>query len=404
VWARGTDATSHLRRVANKLERQRLKADGAVEQCLAALLHLPLTIPRIAIFLSRRGFETRAAYGVSYFRQALQLMRCSYRYGLSPLVYYYLHLHRYPAHPRWREVIDPSELHYLQHATAPAHVDVIEDKLLFTRHAELHALPIIPVLGVWVDGAMESPSTDVLATLQRDIFVKRARSYSSQGVRGFSYDASTQRFRDTERSYSGSELMIELQTSSRNFTLLAQPWLRNHPDISGFSTGALCNYRIVTGRYPDGRIVIVLAILRFPIESELTCAERDTTLCAAVDLETGRLHAAETKRADLGQVTRHPKTGQPIEGFVVPRWEEIKATAIAAHATLPEFPFIGWDLCDTNEGIRVLEGGFLWGGYLAQLGGSLPLGATPFASIQTSLLARGEQAAALTPCVTFANS
>jgi hypothetical protein len=113
-------------------------------------------------------------------------------------------------------------------------------------------------------------------------------------------------------------------------------------------------------------------------------------LCAAVDLVTGRLHAAESKHPGLGRLTHHPVSGQAIEDFLVPRWNEMVAQVITAHAYWPDFPFIGWDVSDTNDGIFFLEGSSLWGGFLAQMSGSRPLGLTPFASIyQASLAQRG---------------
>jgi hypothetical protein len=144
----------------------------------------------------------------------------------------------------------------------------------------------------------------------------------------------------------------------------------------------------VTGRHPNGRVDVLMAALRFPLSSQLTCAEKDTTLCAAVDLKTGRLHAAESKHPGLGRLARHPVSGQLIEGFPVPRWDEMIAHVAAAHVHWPDFPFIGWDISDTSEGLFLLEGSSLWGGFLAQMSGSRPLGLTPFATIYQANLAR----------------
>jgi hypothetical protein len=131
-----------------------------------------------------------------------------------------------------------------------------------------------------------------------------------------------------------------------------------------------------------------MAALRFPLHSELTCAEQDTTLCASVDLATARLHAADCKDPARPRLVRHPHSGQLIENFPVPRWNAIRDLACRAHEAWPEFPFIGWDISDTSDGIFLLEGGYLWGGYLAQMAGSAPLALTPFATIYTEHLAR----------------
>jgi hypothetical protein len=101
------------------------------------------------------------------------------------------------------------------------------------------------------------------------------------------------------------------------------------------------------------------------------------------------MRAAEAKNPAIGRLTRHPITDQPIEGHTLSCWPELLATAEAAHAHWPEFPFIGWDLVHTSEGIFVLEGSCLWGGTLAQISGSPPLGLTPFADIYLSLIKNG---------------
>jgi hypothetical protein len=386
AWAHGPNAGSNLRRRANALERRRLGADHPFEQTAAALLYLVLSVPRVLLALRRSGRGLRASARVSYVRQCLHLYLCAWRLGLRPQVYYYLRLHEQQPSGLWREVIDPSELHYLQSDVAPAEVEPLQDKLCFTARARSHGLPVIPLLAVWEQGRARSHHDDE-PTLCRDLFVKRARSYGSAGVMAFHYNPITGAHHDDRRRYSLSELIDTLREASRDYTLLVQPRLKNHPDIAGFSALALCNYRIVTGRHPNGRTEVLMAALRFPLNSELTCAEHDVTVCAAVDLATGKLFAAESKDPALGRLARHPLTGQQIEGFAVPRWREMCALACRAHDAWPDFPFIGWDISDTADGLFLLEGGYLWGGYLAQMSGSPPLGLTPFAAIYAEHLA-----------------
>lgn len=388
-WTRGRDAGSTLRRRANALERQALGATHPLEQALAALLYLPLSVPRTLAALWKNGRTLHAVDRVSFARQVLHLQVCAWLFGLRPQVYYQLRLHARPRLDAWRQVVDPAELHRLQCEISPQAVASLQDKLCFTARARVHGLPVIPLLETWRHGHVELPRAPVDA-LRRDLFVKRALSYSSIGVMAFRYEPLTDRHHDGTRPYTPRELSAALATASRDHALLVQPRLRNHPDLAGLSAEALCNYRIVTGRYPDGRTAVLMAALRFPAQSELTCAESETTLCAGVDLATGRLHAAESRNPALGRMPQHPATGQPIEGLPVPRWTEIKSLACAAHAAWPDFPFIGWDISDTADGIFLLEGGYQWGGFLAQMSGSPPLGQTLFAAIYSAHLADRE--------------
>jgi hypothetical protein len=385
TWTRGRDDGSRLRRRANALERKKLGATNPLEQIPAACLYLAISLPRIFWALQRWGRSLRAADRVPYHRQFVDLCFCAWRAGLRPQVYYFLGLHRRPRTASWVHVIDPSELHHLQRDASPADLNALEDKLRFTERATQCGIRAVPILAVWNNGR-EITGVDPSA-LNRDLFAKRSLTYSSAGIFGLRYNSATGKHRDEASAKSGF-LSDLLSSDYQGTTLIVQPWLKNHPDLNGFSVSALCNYRIVSGRHPDGRVEILLAALRFPLESRLTCAEPDTTLCAAVNLITGRLHAAESKHPGLGRLARHPVTGQAIEDFPVPRWTEMVAEVTAAHAHWAEFPFIGWDVSDTADGLYFLEGSCLWGGFLAQMSGSRPLGLTPFAAIYQANLAR----------------
>ena len=380
-WTNGRDATAVLRQHANALERHRFGPPLLFEQELAALLHLVLAGPRALLALRRWGQALRASEGISFHRQWLDLLTCTWRLGLRPQVYYYLGLHRL-ARREWRHVIDPAELHHLQRDISPPDIHGLEDKLRFHDRASRAGIATPPLLALWRDGRRESAADP--EELRRDLFVKRALTYSSTGIMGFRFDATTGEYRDGPRRYSPAGLDALLRRLSYDHVLLVQPWLRNHRDLEDFSTGALCNYRVVTGRHPNGSIEPLVAALRLPVGRGLTCAEPDLTFCAAVEIGTGRLHAAASKDPALGQVLRHPATGRRIEGVVVPRWPELLALARRAHEAWPEFPFVGWDLADTSGGLVVLEGSCLWGGFLAQMSGSPPLGLTSFASIYHS--------------------
>ncbi len=391
AWTRGRDDGSFLRRRANALERKKLGATNLLEQIPAACLYLAISLPRIFLAIQRWGHSLRAADRVSYHQQFVDLCFCAWRAGLRPQVYYFLGLHRRPRTASWLNVIDPSELHHLQRDASPADLNALEDKIRFTDRALQCSIRTVPILAVWEDGKEISRAEP--SALKRDLFAKRSLTYSSAGIFGLRYNPGTEKHHDAESGKS-DRLPALFSSLSLGTTLMVQPWLKNHPDLTGFSASALCNYRIVSGRHPDGRVEILLAALRFPLESNLTCAEQDMTLCAAVNLITGRLHAAESKHPGLGRLTRHPVSGQVIEDFPVPRWAEMIADVIAAHTHWPEFPFIGWDVSDTTDGLYFLEGSCLWGGFLAQMSGSRPLGLTPFATIYQANLA--QRAAATT--------
>jgi hypothetical protein len=359
-----------------------------IEQAVAAVVYLPLSLVSIVSAVRRHGRALAKEYGISRTKQIVQLIGYAWRLGVPPREYYQLRLHRHHWTGTGRHFIHQPELHHLQRHISPSDTVELEDKVHFAERARRCGVPIVPTIAILHLGrALESDETwSPIRLPQRHLFIKPTASYSSEGVMGVKYDAATGHYFDGERTWAPADLVHHLTEQSKRRQLLVQPWMENHPSLHGFSANALCNIRVVTGRRPDGTVEPIMAAFRFPWKSQVSCAEPGITLCASIDLKTGRMRAAEAKNPAIGQLKQHPISGHPIEGHMLSCWPELLETARAAHPHWREYPFIGWDLVHTSEGIFVLEGSCLWGGTLAQISGSLPLGLTAFAEIYLSLV------------------
>ena len=53
---------------------------------------------------------------------------------------------------------------------------------------------------------------------------------------------------------------------------------------------------------------------------------------------------------------RHPITGAPVTGRVVPFCQEVMQLALTAHSMVPEMVVVGWDFAITEAGPVLLEG------------------------------------------------
>ncbi len=91
-------------------------------------------------------------------------------------------------------------------------------------------------------------------------------------------------------------------------------------------------------------------------------------LIAKVDIESGRLSAARTLH-DLEIYEVHPDTKSPIQGVVIPDWENIKAGVLDASAHFPYLDIIAWDILPTPDGFTVIEGNTSSGVNIIQLWG-----------------------------------
>lgn len=396
LWSHREDPVARLHQLALRLERSRYPRVTKIEQIAAAIVYFPLSLISMLRAWLRWSRTLDASYGLPRFRQLRQLAAYAWRLGMCPRMYYHLRLYRHSWRSTGGYFLDQPELHHLQRHIAPADIDQLENKLRFARRMQGTGLPLAPICAVWRNGAPETIDGAPLprALPASDIFVKPVQSYSSSGVQGYRYDAERRLYQDEQHAWTVAKLLERLAVASRDRPLLLQPWLENAPALHGFSESALCNFRVVTGRYPNGNIVPIMAALRFPWQSQVSCAEPGITLCAAVVVANGMLRAAEAKDPAIGRLERHPITAQKIEGYVLKDWRAVLGLALEAHAHWPEFPFVGWDIALTPDGCRLLEGSCLWGGALAQMSGNSPLGLTAFPSIYFANLAARNQFAA----------
>lgn len=78
-----------------------------------------------------------------------------------------------------------------------------------------------------------------------------------------------------------------------------------------------------------------------------------------IDIETGKLGKIITKAGRKNErlipFSKHPDTGQQIEGLTIPYWNKIKTEIVNLTNEFPYLNFIAWDVLLTNKGICVIE-------------------------------------------------
>ncbi|MBA3346031.1 MAG: hypothetical protein H0T44_12190 [Gemmatimonadales bacterium] len=84
-------------------------------------------------------------------------------------------------------------------------------------------------------------------------------------------------------------------------------------------------------------------------------------VCAPIDLTTGELGMGRLypsmqrgKNGSDPRVERHPDTGAPITGQIVPGWNRIVETVLRAAAGLPFNRMAGWDVLVDHENVPVI--------------------------------------------------
>lgn len=135
--------------------------------------------------------------------------------------------------------------------------------------------------------------------------------------------------------------------------LVAQPVLRNAPELAEIVGPVAATFRIVTGRSGvQARTLSMLAEL--PLGKALPLPQQWEV--RRVDLATGRLGPPLRERPS-GNNDRQA----PLEGTVLPQIAQMAALAARAHDLLtPGLPLVGWDLVAGPDGPILLEGNIDW--------------------------------------------
>ena len=125
--------------------------------------------------------------------------------------------------------------------------------------------------------------------------------------------------------------------------------------------------RIVTGKNKATKAYNVLhALQRMGVNPDKAIDNAGAGgLFSEIDLESGMLHAATSYAPGLGFDSNlhklfyrtHPTTGNPIEGLIIPHWEDLKQLACSYHKRLSYtgIPLIAWDFALSEEGATVIE-------------------------------------------------
>jgi hypothetical protein len=122
--------------------------------------------------------------------------------------------------------------------------------------------------------------------------------------------------------------------------------------------------RIVTMRDADsGEPFVAAAAHRFgraasaPVDNVssggLVAGVVDTTVGVL-----GPMQAFTPRPASLQWLDRHPDTGAPVRGLVVPGWSDVVASLLAFCRRHPHLSYVGWDVVKTDDGMRVLEANY----------------------------------------------
>lgn len=251
---------------------------------------------------------------------------------------------------------------------------VAEDKGIFYRYCAAHDLPTPPLWALfmgkrpgWARGRPTPETREAWAGfLESDcpagLVIKPCFGGYGRGVQVFERTPD-RRFADhTGQALRTVELVDRLYADGGIRGWVIQERIHNHPDLTRLSGSPyLQTARLVTLCDRQGQPHLLHAHLKVIIGGNaIDNFHHGATgnVTARADLQHGTLFAAvagNPRGAGYLTASKHPDTGEAIEGFRLPFWAEACQLAKTAAREFLPLRFVGWDIALTGNGPVLVE-------------------------------------------------
>lgn len=292
--------------------------------------------------------------------QFIQQVGLAWFHGISPPMYYQLGIAVCPSGHRPTRWLQDGHAGLLSRVfRADKRLIEINDKALFARMLSAADVPHPQTVAVT---PFDDPAGAALFEMlenHRELFLKRGIGHGGKGSRILIKEDS-HRWSIHDRIPSPScaapvvaetELIEQLRKSGEGECWLMQPRLGNHPLLARLFGPGLISVRVVSAR-SERHFAFLGSLVSFAAPEQLV-SQRG--LKVGVEVESGRMSKVFHYSADQREYRCNPHTGERVEGVQLPFWEEVLEIVGRAHAVMPDFPFLGWDVAICPTGPVMLE-------------------------------------------------
>jgi hypothetical protein len=138
---------------------------------------------------------------------------------------------------------------------------------------------------------------------------------------------------------------------TRDQTLVEQV-LEQHEALARLYPDSVNTVRLITYLDPNNKLHIIASVLRIGNGDVVDNFASGGMFTMLDDAGVARYPGLD-KQSNVYKT--HPATGVQIEGFAVPRYDEITAMVEEAARRLPTVPYVGWDIAVTPDGPALIE-------------------------------------------------
>lgn len=239
----------------------------------------------------------------------------------------------------------------------------VTDKLKFAEFCLEAGIPAVPTLGFFKGGNFDSVVGIELKGFKGDFFIKPVSGKGGKGAERIEVSQSGDYSLASKGiSFSVNEFMAYYKKESLKpeFSdgFIIQPRIINHPSLEKLTGKAVATCRVVTIVNESGAPEAVVSVFRMP--GKMTGVVDNSHaggLASAVNMNTGVLDKASYLgvSGDLSRMSHHPDSGNLVEGFNLPYWDEVLKLAVQSHSLMNSRKIIGWDIAITESGPLVIE-------------------------------------------------
>ncbi|MDE2366035.1 MAG: hypothetical protein KGM95_03785 [Betaproteobacteria bacterium] len=333
----------------------------------AALPLVPLAVVALAtIFTSINGQAIKKRTGKGIVRQVREQIGVAIRYAILPPWYYIFELHDDDKHRHASEYVNRFEMktgiyRILRDnngglpVPAERSTACIKDKLRFMSRCREFGIAIAPILLCVAKGEITALDWSGPGLPETDLFVKPLRGQNGKNTVRWEYLGSGRYRRNDGKHATTEELLEDLRQTSRHRTLLVQPRLMNHSEITDLGNGTLATIRVMSCRNEQGEFEVTNAVFRMAQNGTAVIDNfHKGGIAANIDIHTGELGRATCgawgSTAD-GWYEQYYENGAQIFHRKLPCWPELIDLVRHAHGSaFSDQVVIGWDVALLDSG------------------------------------------------------
>jgi hypothetical protein len=307
----------------------------------------------------------RARHGHTLLQQLRDVTRAALGSGVFPTEYYHRRVFATAARADPARYLNEREIIALLSAA-----DRGSDAMQVDSFQRLYAacrkagIPVPGTIAVFSPTAIDlTGGTGVSFLPERDLFVRpEAWRHGDQGEY-WRWNHQGQVWSHRGEALGASALLRRLRERASSRAYVLQECVVNHPELSHFTGGSLCTFRVATGMDLQGEPAVLFAACRFPGSGADGESPAAVDLTSGIDLETGRWLPAHGEFVADGEFDRHPGTGATITGTAIPHWDAVARFALDVHRHFEGVPFVGWEIGMGVEGPVLLDASTNWGSF-----------------------------------------